>query len=121
MKLTFLQISILEKFPQLVKDPTFSLNMIFSFIFNIDKNIIQIYNNNNIKLFHVDLIDIALEICQSIGQLKKYYMIFKMVVSSLESCFLLIFFANFYLLISICKVKWVKLLRLPQFVEKLSS
>ncbi len=35
--------------------------MAFFLIFDIDENVIQIYNNEDIKLFYQNLVDIALE------------------------------------------------------------
>ena len=41
--------------------------MTFSLIFNIDEDVIQIYNNKDIKFFYKDLVNIALENYQSIN------------------------------------------------------
>ena len=79
--------------------------MTFSFVFSINENIIQIYNNKDIKLFHEDLIDIALEGCRSIGQSKKQYLILKVTISGPESSFLLISIANSYPVIRTGKVE----------------
>ena len=73
--------------------------MAFTLIFGIDKNIIPRYNDKNIKFFWKNLIDIALENCQNIGQPKKYYLIFKIIVSGLENYFPFIFFINSHLMI----------------------
>ena len=86
--------------------------MAFSLVLDIDKDIIQIYNDKDIKLFCKNLIAIALEGCQSVSPLKRYYQIFEMTVSSLEKCFLLISFTNSYLVISICEFELSKLLTL---------
>ena len=67
MKLTFFQINILQKFPQLVKNPTYCLDMAFFFVFGIDEDIIQIHNDKDIEFFRKNLIDVALEYCRSIG------------------------------------------------------
>ena len=67
MKLTFLQIGIQQEFPQLVKNPMHCLDMAFSLIFDVDKDIIQIHNNKDIEFFRKNLIDIALKCCQSVG------------------------------------------------------
>ena len=61
MKSTFFQISIQKKFLQLVKNSVYSLDIVFSFFFNVDKDIIQIFNSKDIKLFYKTLIDIALK------------------------------------------------------------
>ena len=41
--------------------------MTLTLILNVDENVIQIYDNEDIKLFCQDLVDIALEAGQSIG------------------------------------------------------
>ena len=82
-----------------------SLDVTIFFVLTIDKDIIKIHNNKDIKLFYKDLVNIALEGCQSIGQSKKHYLILKMAVSSSESSFLLIFFANSHPVIGIGNVE----------------
>ena len=63
-------------------------------IFNLDKNIIQIYNNKNIKFFYKNFINKFLKCSQSIKKLKKYNLKFKMVISNLKICFSSINFEN---------------------------
>ena len=94
MKLTFFQISIQQEFPQLVENPAYCLDVAFALIFGIDKNIIQIYNDEDIKLFREDLIDVALECCQSVGQSKRHHLILEVAVSGSKSSLSLISFAN---------------------------
>ena len=67
MELTFLQIGIQQEFLQLVKNPTYCLDVAFSLVFSVDENIIQIHNDKDIKFFRKDLIDVALECCRSVG------------------------------------------------------
>ena len=82
-------------------------------------DIIQIYNDKNIEFFRKNLINIALECCWSIGQSKKYYLIFKMAVSGPESSLSLISFANFHLVIGTAEVELGKLPCLPQLIQGL--
>ena len=100
----------------MVGDLIYGLDMTFFFVFDIDENVIQIYNDKNIKLFCKDLNNIALEGCQSISQLKEHYLILKITISTLESCFPLIFFANSYLIIGTYEIKLGKLSHLPQSI-----
>ena len=79
--------------------------MAFFFIFDIDEDIIQIYNNKNIKLFRKNLINIALENCQSDNQPIGYYLILKIAISDLKNDFLLISFANSHLVIGTYEVE----------------
>ena len=89
------------------------LDIVFFFIFDVDENIIQIYNDKNIKFFHKNLINIALKYCRSISQSKRHYLILEVTIFGLESSFPHIFFANSHLVISIDEVKLGKLLNLP--------
>ena len=92
------------------------LDKTFSFVFGVDENIIQIYNDKDIELFRKDLIDIALEGYRSVGQSKRYYLILKVAVSGLEGSFPLISFANSHLVIGIGEVKLDKSPSLPQLI-----
>ena len=91
-------------------------DIFFLFVLRVNKNIIQIHNDKVIKLFHKNLIDIALDYCQSIGQSKKHYLILKIVVSGPESSFPLISFANSYPVINTGEVELSKLPSLPQSI-----
>ena len=51
IKLTFFQISKKEIFLELVQNSVYGLNVRLTQIFDIDQNVIQIYNNKNIQLF----------------------------------------------------------------------
>ena len=63
-------------------------------IFNIDPNIIQIYNNKNIKIFYKKFIDIVLKYSQSIKKTKKYNLIFKIIIFDPKSYFSFFTFIN---------------------------
>ena len=116
MKSTFLQIGIQREFPQLIKNPAHCLDVTFALIFSIDENIIQIHNDEDIELFCKDLIDVALECCRSIGQSKKHYLIFEIVVSGPESSLPLISFANSHLVVGTGEVELGKSPHLPQSI-----
>ena len=113
MKVTFLQVGIQREFFQIVKDLTHCLDMAFFFVLSVDKNIIQIHNNEDIKFFRKNLIDIALNYCWSVGQSKKHHLILEITVFSPKSSFLLIFFANSYPVIDIGEIELDKLPNLP--------
>ena len=88
----------------------------FYLVLGVDEDIIQIHNNKDIEPFHKDFIDIVLKYCQSVNQFKKYYLILKVIVSCLESNFLLISFANFYPVICTSEIKLNKPPSLPQLI-----
>ena len=119
MKSTFLQIGIQQEFPQLVKNPAYCLDVAFALIFGIDKDIIQIHNNEDIKFFCEDLIDVALEYCRSVGQSKRHHLIFEIAVSSLESSLPLISFANSHPVVGTGEVELSKPPRSPQSIQRL--
>ena len=98
----FFQIGKQRIFLNLVGNSVYSLNMRFIRIFDIDQDIIQIYNIKNIQLFSQNLNEIFLEYSRSIKQIKKHDLILKIVILSLEVNILFITFANSYLIISIC-------------------
>lgn len=75
---------------------------VYSGFFYIDQNVIQIHNDKSIEFFGQDLIDIFLETCQSIGQTKRDYLIFIVIISGLESRLLFVAFFDTYTLICAC-------------------
>lgn len=52
--------------------------MLLALVFDINEDIIQVYNNKNFEFLSQNLIDIAMEAVQSIKQSKWYYFIFEM-------------------------------------------
>lgn len=79
--------------------------MAISFILGIDKNVVQVYNNKDIKLFLQNLINIALEYSWYISQAKKHYIIPNIDIASLENRFAFITFSDPHLIVSIGKVE----------------
>ena len=75
--------------------------MLFFFIFSINKDVIKIHNNKNIKFFYQDLVDVALKCGWYISQAKKYDLILEIAISGLANHFLFIVFLNFYVMIII--------------------
>ena len=55
-------------------------------VFNINHNIVQIYNNKNIKLFSKNFIDVTLKSEQNIEKSKNYDLIFKMAILDPKNC-----------------------------------
>ncbi len=79
--------------------------MVFSFILDINENVIQAYNNKNIKLLHQNLVNIVLESGLCISQAKKHYLVLKMTITGLKDCFPFIVFLDFYLRIDIDEIE----------------
>lgn len=75
---------------ELIKGPAYSLNMWLAKVFDIDQNIVQIYNDKDIKLLYKNLIDIVLKVSKSIRKSKKYDLVLKIVVLSPKAIFYLL-------------------------------
>lgn len=73
-------------------------------IFNIDKNVIQVDNNKNIKLLSQNLINIALEASQSIKETKKHDLILEIAISHLKDRLSFVTFFDLYLIIDATKI-----------------
>ena len=67
IKPIFLQINKKIILLKLIKNPAYDLNVRLSEVFNINQDIIQIYNNKDIKLFSQYFINISLKDSQGIG------------------------------------------------------
>ena len=94
IKPSFLQVEKKGIFSELVQNSAYNLNMRLSGIFDINQDIIQVYNNKDIKLLSQYLINVFLEGGWSIRYAKKHDLIFEMTVSSFERYFLFIVFTN---------------------------
>ncbi len=109
IEIILFQVGIQQIFLSLVQNWLKSFYIVFFFIFGIDKDIIQVYNNKNIKLLYQDLIDISLKYSWYIDQLKSHYLIFKIALVGSESCLLFIVFLNLHSMINISEIKLGKI------------
>ena len=85
----------------MVQHPPNGSDMFFSFIFDIDENVIEVYYHKDVKLFYQNLIDVVLKRSWYISQFKRYHLIFKIAITGLETYLLFIFFSDSYLMIGI--------------------
>ena len=67
MEPKLLQISKQAIFPQKVQYPSHGFYVYLAWIFIVDKDVIQIYNDKDIEFFYQNFIDVALEACWGIG------------------------------------------------------
>lgn len=102
--MTFLQICITNVFFWGFQNPPNDFNVISALIFYIDKNIIQVNSNKNIKFFSQNLVGIALKASRYIGRAKNYYRVLKMAILSLKNYLLFVAFFNLYLIISTSQI-----------------
>ena len=63
MKLTFLQVSEKQELPKLLQHLLYGWDMSISVIINVNQDIIQVHNDEDVKLFRKDLVDIPLKAC----------------------------------------------------------
>lgn len=102
MKLIFFLIDKEFVFSDQIENLTHLFYMYLTQIFNIDEDVIYIYNDKNDKFFSKDLINIALKTDQSIKKSKNHDLIFEIsIITSLKRGFLFIKFLNFYLIVDI--------------------
>lgn len=81
-------------------------------VFDIYKNIIWVYNNENIRSFDYDLIYITLKTYYYIKKSKNYNLILKQAILDFKNYFLFIVFVHFNLITNIYKAKLNKLFNL---------
>ncbi len=89
----------------MVQNQSNSFYVAFLLIFNINKNIVQVYDNEDIKFFCQNLIDIALGSNWYVGQVKRYHLVLKIAIAGLEGRFLFITFSESHLIVNIDEIK----------------
>lgn len=83
-----------------INDSVYNIHIWLAMVFGIDQDIVQVYNNKNIKLLGKDFINIALKAGKNIKESKKHDMVLKMAISSLKNRLLFIAFTNSILVMS---------------------
>ena len=77
---------------------------------HVNQDVIEVNNDENIKLFDQDFVDISLEATGGIEKTERNNLILEIAVLHLEGCFPLVALLNFYLMISVCQVSLSKML-----------
>ncbi len=75
--------------------------MLFVFAFSVDKDVIKVHYHENVKLLCQDLINIALERGQWVGQSKKHHLILKMAIMGPKGRLPFVSFPNPHLMVGI--------------------
>ena len=57
MKPTFLQVGKQQEFPELFQNLLYNYNVTISVITSVDKDVVQIHNDKDIKLLNKDFVD----------------------------------------------------------------
>ena len=78
----------------LIKKLIYNFHIWLICLFNLDQNIVQIYNDKDVKLFSKNLIDIALETGQSVRESKRHDLILKMGILGTKGTLLFVTFLN---------------------------
>ena len=63
MKSTLLQVGKQQELSELLKHLLYGCNVTISVIISVDQNVIQIYNDEDVKFLNKDLVDVSLEAC----------------------------------------------------------
>ena len=82
--------------------------MIISIIFGVNQDVIQVHNDEDVKLLRKDLVDVPLEACWCVCQTEKHHLILEVAISSPERCFPLVSFADFHLVVCTGEVELCK-------------
>ena len=82
--------------------------MTISIIFSINQDVIQVYNNKDIKLLRKELVDISLEACWYVCSFERYHLVLEVTVLSSKRGLPLVSFANSHLVIGRGEVKLSK-------------
>ena len=61
MKLTLLQVGKQRELSELLQHLSYGQDVSISVIINVDEDVIQIYDDKDIKFFSKDLVDVSLE------------------------------------------------------------
>lgn len=75
--------------------------MFFSFVFNINDDIIKVCNNKDVKFFYHNLVDVALESGQCVVQSKRHHLVLEVVIAGPEGYFPFITFSDPHLMVGI--------------------
>ena len=83
--------------------------MTISIIISVNKDVVQIHNDEDVELFYKNLIDKPLEACSSGCQPERHHLIFEVTVSSFKRGLPLVPFVDSHLMICTGKVELDKL------------
>ena len=67
MKLTLLQVGKERELSKLLQHPLYGRDVSISIIISVDEDVVQLHNDEDLKLFSKDLVDVSLEASWRIG------------------------------------------------------
>ena len=94
METTLLEVGKKAVFSQFLKNPSDGTDVSLAWVLGVDKDVIKVNNDEDIKFLGQDLVNVALEASRGVRQPKRHYLVLEVAVLSLESH--LPFIALFY-------------------------
>ena len=121
MKTTLFQVDKQVVFSEFSKEPLDSFHVTLTSIFGINQDVIEVYNNKNIKFFRQDFVNIALEAGGGVKRTKRHNLVLEIVVPYLKNCFPLVTLLDTHLMICVYSVQLSKTLGATQAIKKLAN
>ena len=105
MKPTLLQVGKQAIFLQDIQDLPHCFHVTLSLVLNVDKDVIQIHDNDDIELLCQDLVDTTLEAYWDIRLSERHHLVLELTISDLKSRFLLVTFLDPHLVVSTSQIQ----------------
>ena len=80
METTFLEVGKKAVLPQFFKNLSNGIDVSLALVLGIDKDVIKVNKNKDIKFLGQDLVNIALEAGRCVGQTKKHYLVLEVAI-----------------------------------------
>ncbi len=77
----------------------------FSLTLNVNKNVIEVHYDKDIKLFRQDVVDVIMESDQCISQSKKHYLVLEVAITSSKTRLFFIVFFDTHLVVGISLIE----------------
>ncbi len=105
MKTALLKVCVQWVLLQLVQHPSNDLDVLFVFVLGVDKDVIEVHYDKNVKLFYQDLIDITLECGRCVSQSKGHHLVLEMAIAGPEGRLPFVSFPNPYSMVGIGQIE----------------
>ena len=91
-------------FPKFSKDPPNAFYVTLAGVFGVNQDIIEVHEDENIKMFYLNFVDIALEADEGVEKTKRHDLVLEIAIPCLKNCFPLVILSNSYLMICVCQI-----------------
>ena len=105
MKSTLLQVGIQRELLELFQNPPYGCDVTISVIISVDEDVVQIHDDEDVKLLSKDFVDVSLEACWCVCQPKRHHLVLDVAVSSPERGFPLVLFPDSHLMVCTGKIE----------------